>query len=116
MSSLAQKITGKLSNESQDAASKPPEQALKEFIAVRASPRRHDAAKLCVHRRTRTLTGGGCAAQEDPNSVYTFDSARDAPRSEICREGKEKGRKCIQVRFCSHPPMAALSHRCALGY
>ncbi|OSD01636.1 hypothetical protein PYCCODRAFT_1468509 [Trametes coccinea BRFM310] len=87
MSSLAHKITGKLSNESQDAASKPPEQALKEFIA------------------------------EDPNSVYTFDSARDAPRSEICREGKEKGRKCIQMEMYSTQLFQAMQDQgffCAL--
>lgn len=38
-------------------------------------------------------------AQEDPDSRYTFSSpARDAPETEICREGKDKGRKCISVR------------------
>ena len=43
-----------------------------------------------------TYVGDG---QEDPNSRYTFDSERDAPQSELCREGKEKGRKCIMVRL-----------------
>ena len=44
-----------------------------------------------------------CVRQEDPNSVYTFDSERDAPKSELCREGKEKGRKCIEVRTAPIP-------------
>ncbi|PIL23875.1 hypothetical protein GSI_13626 [Ganoderma sinense ZZ0214-1] len=34
---------------------------------------------------------------EDPNSTYTFDSERGAPLSELCREGEDKGRKCIMV-------------------
>ncbi|KAI0079992.1 hypothetical protein K474DRAFT_1705241 [Panus rudis PR-1116 ss-1] len=38
---------------------------------------------------------------EDPNSKYVFDSERDAPRSEICREGKELSRKCIQLQMHS---------------
>ncbi|KAI0093997.1 hypothetical protein BDY19DRAFT_289863 [Irpex rosettiformis] len=38
---------------------------------------------------------------EDPNSEYTFDSERDAPQSELCREGKELSRKCIQIQMHS---------------
>ncbi|KAM5539005.1 hypothetical protein V8D89_007228 [Ganoderma adspersum] len=38
---------------------------------------------------------------EDPNSTYTFDSERGAPLSELCREGKDKGRKCIMLRMYS---------------
>ncbi|KAI0781061.1 hypothetical protein BD413DRAFT_600511 [Trametes elegans] len=85
--SLAQKLQSKLSNDSQDASSKPPREVLKEFIA------------------------------EDPNSVYTFDSERDAPQSEICREGKEKGRKCIQMQMYSTQLFQAMQDQgffCAL--
>lgn len=35
--------------------------------------------------------------QQDPASQYTFDSERDAPCSNICRESKVKGRECIVV-------------------
>ncbi|KAI0747998.1 hypothetical protein C8Q80DRAFT_1270447 [Daedaleopsis nitida] len=38
---------------------------------------------------------------EDPNSRYTFNSERDAPQSELCREGKDKGRKCIMMQMHS---------------
>ncbi|KAI0807145.1 hypothetical protein C8Q74DRAFT_1226111 [Fomes fomentarius] len=38
---------------------------------------------------------------EDPDSRYTFDSERDAPQSELCREGKDKGRKCIMMQMQS---------------
>ena len=36
--------------------------------------------------------------QEDPQSKYTFNSERDAPESELCREGDKLSRKCIMVR------------------
>lgn len=36
--------------------------------------------------------------QEDPQSNYTFDSERDAPVSELCRDGKNLSKKCIMVR------------------
>lgn len=36
--------------------------------------------------------------QEDPDTRYTFDSERDAPQSEICREGRDKAHTCITVR------------------
>lgn len=36
--------------------------------------------------------------QQDPDSKYIFDSDRDAPQAEICREGKKLNRKCITVR------------------
>ena len=36
--------------------------------------------------------------QKTPNNKFTFDSERDSPESEICRElGKDK-RECITVR------------------
>jgi hypothetical protein len=38
-------------------------------------------------------------AQRDPNVQYTFDSERDASQSEICRQGKGKGKECIIVRL-----------------
>ncbi|KAI0646931.1 hypothetical protein C8Q79DRAFT_595412 [Trametes meyenii] len=87
--SLAQKLQSKLSKDSQDgpAASKPPVQALKEFIA------------------------------EDPNSVYTFDGERGAPRSQLCREGKEKSRKCIEMEMYSTQLFQAMQDQgfyCAL--
>ena len=37
--------------------------------------------------------------QEDPKAKYTFNSERDAPESEICREGDKLSRKCIMVRL-----------------
>ncbi|RDX56908.1 hypothetical protein OH76DRAFT_1396065 [Lentinus brumalis] len=70
--SLAQKLQGKVSQTSQsEGSSQSPEKVLKDFIA------------------------------EDPNSTYTLDSERDAPQSELCREGKEKGRKCIMMQMHS---------------
>ena len=88
--SFAQKITGKLSKE--ETSAKAPEKALKEFIAVRV-PRCGGGPGNFYLMLCATTT------QEDPNSVYTFDSERDAPQSEFCREGKERDRKCIMVRF-----------------
>ncbi|KAI0664930.1 hypothetical protein C8Q70DRAFT_1049124 [Cubamyces menziesii] len=85
--SIAQKLQSKFSQESQDASSKHPEQVLKDFIA------------------------------EDPNSVYTFDSERDSPKSELCREGKEKGRKCIEMQMYSTQLFQAMQNQgffCAL--
>ncbi|KAI0637091.1 hypothetical protein C8Q77DRAFT_1269696 [Trametes polyzona] len=85
--SLAQKLQSKLSHGTDDAQSANPQQKLKDFIA------------------------------EDPNSVYTFDSERDAPRSELCREGKEKGRKCIQMEMYSTQLFQAMQDQgffCAL--
>ncbi|KAI0763714.1 hypothetical protein BC629DRAFT_973855 [Irpex lacteus] len=38
---------------------------------------------------------------EDPNSKYTFDSERGAPQSEVCREGQQLSRKCIQIQMHS---------------
>ncbi|TBU32367.1 hypothetical protein BD311DRAFT_785871 [Dichomitus squalens] len=38
---------------------------------------------------------------EDPDFAYTFDSERDAPQSELCREGKDKGRECIMLQMHS---------------
>ncbi|KAL1947715.1 hypothetical protein VTO73DRAFT_13439 [Trametes versicolor] len=85
--SLVQKLQNKLSNGTQDAAPAQPQQKLKDFIA------------------------------EDPNSTYTFDGERDAPRSEICREGKEKGRKCIEMEMYSTKLFQAMQEQgffCAL--
>lgn len=36
--------------------------------------------------------------QEDPDSRYTLDSERDAPQSELCRQGDKLSKKCIMVR------------------
>ena len=71
----------------------------------------------CCNRDTRAEENSRATFQEDPNSRYSFDSERDAPKSEICREGKEKNRKCITVRphartavsrFCIRQPTAIL--------
>ncbi|PCH38267.1 hypothetical protein WOLCODRAFT_149213 [Wolfiporia cocos MD-104 SS10] len=54
---------------------------------------------------------------EDPDSRYTFDSERGAPQSEICREGREKGRKCITLAMHSTEMFAAMQAQgffCAL--
>ncbi|KAI0928837.1 hypothetical protein AcW2_004712 [Taiwanofungus camphoratus] len=45
---------------------------------------------------------------EDPDSQYTFESERDVPRSEICREGKDKGPKCITLQMHSTKMFAAM--------
>ncbi|KAI0957631.1 hypothetical protein AcW1_005959 [Taiwanofungus camphoratus] len=67
------------SSDSQKAmSSKNPEEALKAFIS------------------------------EDPDSQYTFESERDVPRSEICREGKDKGPKCITLQMHSTKMFAAM--------
>ena len=82
-----------------------PAEQLKAFIAVG------------VATETRAEENSRATFQEDPNSRYSFDSERDAPKSEICREGKEKNRKCITVRphartavsrFCIRQPTAIL--------
>ncbi|OBZ75705.1 putative pyridoxal 5'-phosphate synthase subunit PDX1 [Grifola frondosa] len=49
---------------------------------------------------------------EDPDSRYTFASERDAPQSEICREGKDKGRKCIMVRWTADILLEAFETIC----
>jgi hypothetical protein len=36
--------------------------------------------------------------QRDPEARYSFDSERDAPQSEICRQGKGRDKECIIVR------------------
>ncbi|KIP09090.1 hypothetical protein PHLGIDRAFT_29212 [Phlebiopsis gigantea 11061_1 CR5-6] len=38
---------------------------------------------------------------EDPQSKYAFNSARDAPESELCREGDKLSRKCIMIHMQS---------------
>ena len=66
--------------------SKSPQETLKDFISVCFS--------LAVPFPISELR-----LQRDPGSWYTFDSERDAPQSEICREGTVKGRECIIVRL-----------------
>ena len=48
--------------------------------------------------------------QHDPNGHYTFDSERDSPQSELCREGGSKGRDCITVRFKIRLVFMHMSH------
>ncbi|KAH9946215.1 uncharacterized protein BXZ73DRAFT_73028 [Epithele typhae] len=86
--SLAQKTRGQLTqNATEEQKSPTAEQTLKDFVA------------------------------EDPDSRYTFDSERGAPKSEIFREGKEKGRKCIMVQMHSTRMFQAMQDQdffCAL--
>ncbi|KAF9262134.1 hypothetical protein L218DRAFT_929725 [Marasmius fiardii PR-910] len=52
-----------------------------------------------------------------PNSKYTFDSERDAPVSEICRENGKESRECIQIQMNSKrmfEAMQSLGFFCAL--
>lgn len=52
----------------------------------------------------------------DPTARYTFDSERDVPESEICREGKES-RKCIKLHMYSTQMFQAMQDQgfyCAL--
>ncbi|KAG7086601.1 hypothetical protein E1B28_002546 [Marasmius oreades] len=52
-----------------------------------------------------------------PNTRYTFDSERDAPVSEICRENGPQSRECIQIRMNSKrmfEAMQSLGFFCAL--
>lgn len=54
---------------------------------------------------------------EDPNSRYTFDSERDAPQSELCREGDKLSRKCIMIQMHSTRLFQAMQEQgffCAL--
>ncbi|KAI0341848.1 hypothetical protein BDW22DRAFT_1429943 [Trametopsis cervina] len=54
---------------------------------------------------------------EDPNSKYTFDSERDAPRSELCREGDKLSRKCLMLQMHSTRMFQAMQDQgffCAL--
>ncbi|GBE82356.1 hypothetical protein BKA93DRAFT_724475 [Sparassis latifolia] len=54
---------------------------------------------------------------EDPDSRYTFHSERDASQSEICREGKDKERKCIMLEMYSTKMFEAMQAQgffCAL--
>ncbi|KAI0736944.1 hypothetical protein C8Q72DRAFT_879358 [Fomitopsis betulina] len=54
---------------------------------------------------------------EDPNSRYSFDSERDAPQSEICREGHDKSRNCITLMMRSTAMFTAMQAQgffCAL--
>ncbi|KAH8108179.1 hypothetical protein BXZ70DRAFT_1003576 [Cristinia sonorae] len=48
---------------------------------------------------------------EDPDSKYTFDSERDAPQSEICREGKKLSRKCVTLKMHSTRMFAAMQEQ-----
>ncbi|KAI0273796.1 hypothetical protein BC834DRAFT_966266 [Gloeopeniophorella convolvens] len=51
----------------------------------------------------------------NPAARYTFDSERDAPQSEICREGRD--RECILLQMTSKQLFAAMQENgffCAL--
>ncbi|TCD65617.1 hypothetical protein EIP91_002422 [Steccherinum ochraceum] len=49
---------------------------------------------------------------DDPNSKYAFDSVeRDAPQSEICREGNKLSRKCITLKMHSTRMFAAMQEQ-----
>ncbi|KAL0947380.1 hypothetical protein HGRIS_013496 [Hohenbuehelia grisea] len=53
----------------------------------------------------------------DPNTRYTFDSERDAPQSEICRQGGPKGKECIILQMHSKRLFEAMQNHgffCAL--
>jgi len=55
--------------------------------------------------------------KHDPNGHYTFDSERDSPQSELCREGGSKGRDCITIQMNSKrlfEAMQELGFFCAL--
>ncbi|KAA1474876.1 hypothetical protein DENSPDRAFT_883130 [Dentipellis sp. KUC8613] len=52
-----------------------------------------------------------------PAMQYTFDSERDAPQSEICREGGERGRECMTIHMHSKRLFEAMQNHgfyCAL--
>lgn len=74
-------------------AKEDPVAQLKDFVAVS-----HNSATC-----TRRNNGSEClfGFKQDPDSKYSFNSDRDAPQAEICREGKNLSRKCITVRFHS---------------
>lgn len=67
---------------------KSPEDTLKNFIKV---------STLQIVRIPLTFV-----EQRSPKSTYTFDSERDAPDSEICRQGNNK--ECIIVRLWDSSP------------
>lgn len=68
-----------------------PEQQLKTFVGVR---------RYLFSFSDRALTEDG---QKTPHNKFTFDSERDSPESEICRELGEDGRDCVRVcRSCSY--------------
>lgn len=48
---------------------------------------------------------------QDPASQYTFDSERDAPCSNICRESKVKGRECIVLQMHSKKMFEAMQSK-----
>ncbi|TFL07707.1 hypothetical protein BDV98DRAFT_520829 [Pterulicium gracile] len=53
----------------------------------------------------------------NPSVVYTFDSERDAPESEICREQGPKGRECMILQMQSKQLFEAMQNHgffCAL--
>ena len=63
-----------------------PEQQLKTFVGVR----RH-----LFSFSDGSLTEDG---QKTPHKKFTFDSERDSPESEICRELGDDRRDCVRVR------------------
>jgi len=53
----------------------------------------------------------------NPNMRYTFDSERDSPISELCREEGPRGRECITMQMNSKrlfEAMQTLGFFCAL--
>ncbi|KIM87562.1 hypothetical protein PILCRDRAFT_815113 [Piloderma croceum F 1598] len=54
---------------------------------------------------------------KNPNALYTFDSERGAPQSEICREEGDKRRECIMLQMYSTKLFKAMQDQgffCAL--
>ncbi|KAK1218262.1 hypothetical protein PQX77_014635 [Marasmius sp. AFHP31] len=54
---------------------------------------------------------------KNPTSHYTFDSERDAPVSEICRENGPNSRECLEIKMNSKrmfEAMQSLGFFCAL--
>ncbi|VDC00871.1 unnamed protein product [Peniophora sp. CBMAI 1063] len=55
--------------------------------------------------------------QKAPSARYTFDSERDAPQSELCREEKGKPNECIILQMHSKKLFEAMQSQgffCAL--
>ena len=62
-----------------------PEQQLKSFVGVRLYLLLHSGRFLIED------------VQKTPRNKFTFDSERDSPESEICRELGKDGRDCMTV-------------------
>jgi len=63
-----------------------PEQQLRTFVGV---------GRYLLLLSDRSLTGEG---QKTPQKKFTFNSERDSPESEICRELGKDTRECMTVR------------------